>query len=177
VHHDSKKFSMKNRRGVSNIIGSLIVLAVVASVGSVILFQGLNQINAFNYDLTLHDKESSQALREDLIFEHVSFEPTAANMTLYIANIGTIDSTITTVTIVKIDTQELILRAQSPVDFPPTTVLIEDHIELPLLTIVLPVGTGQWDDSYYNASEYKISITTSKGNFEPEPTIAIPFNT
>jgi len=54
VSHGFSNFSLKKRRGVSQIIGSLIVLAVVASVGSVILFQGLNQINAFNYSLTFH---------------------------------------------------------------------------------------------------------------------------
>ena len=77
-----QKNSIKNRRGVSNIIGSLIVLAIVASVGSVILFQGLNQINAFNYDLTLHDKEHVNELREDIIFEHVRFDTTGTGKDL-----------------------------------------------------------------------------------------------
>ena len=45
VHH---KFSLNKRPAVSQIIGSLIVLAIVASIGSVILFQGLNQINKFD---------------------------------------------------------------------------------------------------------------------------------
>jgi len=75
VSHDSSQLLLKKRRAVSNIIGSLIVLALVASVGSVILFQGLNQINAFNYDLTLHDKERVNEIREDIIFQHVRFEP------------------------------------------------------------------------------------------------------
>ena len=100
---------MKNRRGVSQIIGSLIVLAVVASVGSVILFQGLNQINAFNHDLSFHDREYNEALREDILFEHVRFDPSTNDLVLYLANIGSIDSSIASVTVVKIDTQELIL--------------------------------------------------------------------
>jgi len=166
-----KKLSMKNRRGVSNIIGSLIVLAIVASVGSVILFQGLNQISAFNYDLRTFDEQYSAELREDILFEHVRFEPTNTDVILYLANIGSIDTTVATVTIVKIDTQELLLRGEFLAN---NTILLEDHIELNA-TAVLTVGTMQWDDAYYNDTNYKISITTSKGKFFD--TIAKPPNT
>jgi len=166
-----KKLSMKNRRGVSNIIGSLIVLAIVASVGSVILFQGLNQISAFNYDLKTFDEQHSAELREDILFEHVRFEPTNTEVILYLANIGSIDTTVATVTIVKIDTQELLLREEF---FTGNTILLEDHIELNA-TAILTEGTMQWDDAYYNDTNYKISITTSKGKFFD--TVAKPPNT
>jgi len=164
---------MTKRRGVSQIIGSLIVLAIVASVGSVILFQGLNQIAAFNHDLTLHDAQRNLALREDVLFEHVWFDLTGKNVTLYLANIGSTDTTIATVTIVKIGTQELILRENI---FAGNTILLEDHIELNV-TANLPDGIDEeWQDDYYfNSTAYKISITTSKGNFFT--TVATPPNT
>ena len=172
--HGPKKLSMTKRRGVSQIIGSLIVLAIVASVGSVILFQGLNQIAAFNHDLTLHDAQRNLALRENVLFEHVRFDPFSGNFTLYLANIGSTDTTIASVTVVKIDTQELILRENI---FAGSTILLEDHIELTLLA-ALPDFNGTdpfWNDGYYNDTNYKISITTSKGNFFD--TIAKPPNT
>ena len=170
--HGSRKLSMTKRRGVSNIIGSLIVLAIVASVGSVILFQGLNQISAFNYDLQTFDEQHSAELREDLLFEHVRFDPAGTDVILYLANIGSIDTTVATVTIVKIDTQELILRE---VILTGGTILLEDHIELILTTADLqPPGTF-WDDVYYDDKNYKISIATSKGKFFD--TIAKPPNT
>ena len=37
------------RRAVSQIIGSLAMMAIVAAVGSVVVFQGLNGIQAFRY--------------------------------------------------------------------------------------------------------------------------------
>ncbi|MBA4464139.1 MAG: hypothetical protein H2B01_08200, partial [Nitrosopumilaceae archaeon] len=86
-----KKSPLTRRRAVSQIIGSLVVLAIVASIGSVILFQGLNQINLFSHDLTLHDREHNEALREDILFEHIRFDPDSANIELYLANIGSID--------------------------------------------------------------------------------------
>ena len=163
---------LKNRRGVSQIIGSLIVLALVASIGSVILFQGLNQINAFNQDLTFHDREHSEALREDVLFEHVRFDPDSDNLVLYLANIGNIDTTVAYVTVVNIDTQEMILAWE---DVPAIngTIPIEDHIEI-TLNANLP-GTDIWNQTNYNSTDYKISISTSKGNFFS--TIAKPYNT
>jgi hypothetical protein len=156
---------MKNRRGVSQIIGSLMILALVAAVGSVILFQGLNQINAFNHELTIHDTERNLALRENVLFEHVWFDITGKNVTLYLANIGTTDTDIATVTMVKIDTQQLILREEILAG---GTIHLEDHIELNVTSADLSDWTDlgpQWGDEYYNNTDYKISISTSKGNF------------
>jgi hypothetical protein len=160
---------MKNRRGVSQIIGSLIVLAVVASVGSVILFQGLNQIQAFNHDLSFHDREYNEALREDILFEHVKFEPNTNGFILYLANIGSIDSTVGTVTVVRVDSQEMIFAWEDVNE----TIQIEDHIIILLNATSLP-GT-QWNQTGYNSTDYKISITTSKGNFFS--TVATPYDT
>ena len=169
---------MKNRRGVSQIIGSLMILALVAAVGSVILFQGLNQINAFNHELTIHDAERNLALRENVLFEHVWFDMTSKNVTLYLANIGSTDTTIATVTIVKIDTQELILREEI---FDDNFIALEDHIQLNVTTADLTnaMAFEEWGDGYYNSTNYKISVTTAKGNFFPAdgPWVAKPPNT
>ncbi len=173
MNHGPKKFSMKNRRGVSQIIGSLIVLALVASVGSVILFQGLNQINAFNYSLTFSDREHSEALREDILFEHVKFDPNTNAISLYLANIGSIDSNIATLTVVKIDTQELLL-AWSDVDAIDGAIPIEDHSVIVTNVTALP-DPFKWNQTNYNTTDYKISITTSKGNFFD--TVATPYDT
>ena len=165
-----KKLSMKNRRGVSNIIGSLIVLAIVASVGSVILFQGLNQISAFNSELTLHDTQRNLALREDVLFEHVRFDPDTNELVLFLANIGTTETTIATVTVVNIDSQELILR-NTTIN---RTIQIEDHIEINLFPDLLTGPQQFWNSTEYNSTEYRIVVATSKGNFFDA--IRTPFN-
>ncbi len=165
-----KKLSMKNRRGVSNIIGSLIVLAIVASVGSVILFQGLNQIAAFNQELTLHDKQRNLALREDVLFEHVRFDPDSEQLDLFLANIGTTETTIATITVVNIDSQELILR-NTTIN---RTIQIEDHIEISLFPVLMVFPNDKWNSTEYNSTEYRIVVATSKGNFFD--TIRAPFN-
>jgi len=165
-----KKLSMKNRRGVSNIIGSLIVLAIVASVGSVILFQGLNQIAAFNQELTLHDTQRNLALREDVLFEHVRFVPSTNELVLYIANIGTTETTIATITVVNIDSQELILR-NTTIN---RSIQIEDHIVINLFPDLMVSPNDIWNSTEYELKEYRIVVATSKGNFFD--TIRTPFN-
>ena len=181
-----KKITMNKRRGVSNIIGSLIVLAIVASVGSVILFQGLNQINAFNYDLTLHEKERVNELREDIIFEHVRFDPSYTipadgnNLHIFLANIGTVDTTISSITVVKIDTQELIFNRVIP-NSDQAFIPVEDHTEIILdenLTIPQEANLTLGGDTIWNSTNYgalphgtnpaplyKITVATAKGNF------------
>jgi len=165
-----KKLSMKNRRGVSNIIGSLIVLAIVASVGSVILFQGLNQIAAFNQELTLHDTQRNLALREDVLFEHVRFVPSTNELVLYIANIGTTETTIATITVVNIDSQELILR-NTTIN---RSIQIEDHIVINLFPDLMVSPNDIWNSTEYELKEYRIVVATSKGNFFD--TVRSPFN-
>ena len=157
------KLFLKKRRGVSQIIGSLVVLAIVASIGSVILFQGLNQINLFSHDLSFHDREHNESLREDLIFEHVRFDPNSNKIDLYLANIGSIESTISSVSVVKIDSQELIL-GWADVPAVNATIQIEDHNKIPITT-ELSQGTQIWNSTDYQTSNYKITISTTKGNF------------
>ena len=181
MSHDSNQLLLKKRRAVSNIIGSLIVLALVASVGSVILFQGLNQINAFNYDLTLHDKERVNEIREDIIFQHIRFEPDGDDLILYLANIGSVDSTIASVTVVKIDTQELIFTRERPTVN--ATIPIEESsmIVLDMANLDPSPPNDIWNSTLYGPDppnptpKYKITVGTSKGNFFT--TVAEPFNT
>jgi hypothetical protein len=139
----------------------------------VILFQGLNQINAFNYSLTFHDREHRDALREDILFEHVKFDPDSGDLILYLANIGSIDSTVASITVVKIDTQELVFAWAEVDSFEEDTILIEDHIIVNKTAIL--TGDTTWNQTYYNTTDYKISITTSQGNFFD--TVATPFDT
>ena len=102
--------SPKSRRAISQIMGSVVILGVVTSIGSVIMFNGMHEINAFTYDLTFHDKSKNEAFREDLIFEHVRFEPNTNQIVISLANIGTIDSTVESLSVVKIDTQEILVK-------------------------------------------------------------------
>ena len=167
------KFPIKKRRAVSQIMGSIVILGIVSSVGSVILFNGMNSISAFTYDLSFHEKSKNQIHREDIIFEHIRFVPGTDDIAIDLSNIGTVDSTVSNVTILKIDTQEIIANWVDVEE----TILTKDHTQILLdgSDIVLTTGSQIWDDDYYEFSEYRISLTSAKGNFFT--TVASPFNT
>ena len=168
-------FTPKNRRAVSQIIGSVAILGIVASVGSVILFNGMESISAFTYDLSFHEASKNELHREDIIFEHVRFIPGTDDLQIDLANIGTVESTISTVTIVNVDNQEIIANwvdVNQPIQIKDNQRITLDTIDQD--EIILGFGTI-WDDPVYVDANYKISLTTVKGNFFT--TVASPFNT
>lgn len=157
-------------------MGSAVILGIVTSVGSVILFNGMESISAFTYDLSFHEKSKNQLHREDIIFEHVRFVPGFDNLEIDLFNIGTVETTISTIVISKIDTQEIIVNwvdVNRSIQIKDNQRIILDDVDDS--EIVLLLGSGIWDDPIYVDSEYKISLTTTRGNFFT--TIASPFNT
>ena len=175
MRYVSSKISLKNRRAVSQVMGSLVILGVVSSVGSVIMFNGLGSVSAFTYDLSFHEKSKNLMHREDIIFEHVRFVPGFDNIEIDLINIGTVESTISTITILKIDDQEIITNW---VDIN-QSIQIHDNEKITLTgsnseVLLTPIGST-WNDAKYLNSDYKISLTTTRGNFFT--TVASPFNT
>ena len=156
-------------------MGSIVILGIVTSVGSVILFNGMESISAFTYDLSFHEKSKNQMHREDIVFEYVRFVPTTDTLEIDLLNIGTVESTISTITILKINNQEIIANW---VDVN-QSIQIKDNQKITLIgpseiELLNPPG-ATWDHTNYLNSEYKISLTTTKGNFFT--TIASPYNT
>ena len=49
---ENNKIFFKNRRGISQVIGSLLLLAIVVPLGTVVLVNGTAEINAFNNEMT-----------------------------------------------------------------------------------------------------------------------------
>jgi len=145
------------------------MLAIVVPVGIVILSQGLYEVADFNRFLSTTMEQGIDSVREDIIFEHVRFEPTGNQVTVSIRNISTITSSIDKISIVKMDTQELLVYQDNLASSLPlkdgTDIIVNANL----------ASSGQWADSMYVDSDYKISITTIRGNFFD--TIARPFNT
>ncbi len=177
MRHVFSKTSLKNRRAVSQIMGSIVILGVVASVGSVILFNGMNSISAFTYDLSFHEKSKNQLHREDIIFEYVGFVPGSDNLEIDLLNIGTVESTISSITITQIDTQEIIANwvdVNQLIQIKDNQKIILDDVDDAEI-VLSGIVTDTWNDDNYLTSKYKISLTTTRGNFFT--TVASPFNT
>jgi len=177
VKNVSSKLLLKNRRAVSQIMGSIVILGVVTSVGSVILFNGMESISAFTYDLSFHEKSKNQLHREDIIFEYVRFVPGSDNLEIDLLNIGTVESTISSITIIQINTQEIIANwvdVNQLIQIKDNQKIILDDVDDTEI-VLSGIVTDTWNDDKYLTSKYKISLTTTRGNFFT--TVASPFNT
>ena len=160
----NKKLSAK--RGISSIIGTLLMVAVVAAIGSVLLFQGMNNINNFNFTLSFLTG-SKDSLSEGLTIEHVRFNPTDNRLNIYIRNTGLQQVEIDKITIVKLDTQEIILNNN-------TNTVIPLSAEFKNMTQLPTITGGVWNVNQYNNTDYKISLLSTTGNYF-ETTVR-PFN-
>lgn len=162
------KMRFARRRGLSQVVGSLFMLAIVVPLGVVILSNGMGQAANFNQKLVMNSEKNIIAVQEDIVFEHIRFVPSTSEVVISVRNIGSIDTSINKISIVKMDTQELVLSESNLAPYLP----LKDSGDISVNAIL---SSGKWDDVNYKNSDYKISIVTSRGNFFD--TVARPFNT
>jgi hypothetical protein len=134
------------------------MLAIVVPVGTVIVTKGLNEVGEINNRLAGGVTFQNERGQEDIVFEHVRFNPVGNQVTVSLRNVGTTDSIVSKITIVKTDTQDLIVNNNLGINAQP-------KVGIDVLTNGNLVFTGRWDDPNYKDSEYKIGITTERGNF------------
>jgi hypothetical protein len=172
------------RRGVSQIIGTLMMAVIVVSVGTVLLFQGMGGINSFNNTLStflINNKDSSL---ENLTIEHVRFDPLSQKVSIWVRNTGTVDLSINTITVVRIDNQELIVNWNN-VNTQVSTknykqidigILGANIISMTCSTPTIPPpASAFWNTGTCSSYSYDITLTTKRGNsFEM---VAQPYNT
>src|SRR3989338_5227366 len=119
-----KNIVTKKRRAVSQVIGALFALAIVATFVSVLLIQGGQGGENVTAVLKIVEETEAKAAQEVFIIEHVKFNATIIDengntvdnheeIDIWVRNTGKIDIIIDRISIVKIDTQELIVNKEN----------------------------------------------------------------
>lgn len=170
MKNSHKILTLMKNRGVSQLLGSLFMLAIVVPIGSVILTQGMNDAAEFNHRLSNDASLQAETSQEDVIFEHIRFVPNSTEVIISLRNTGTVDATVSKITIVKTDTQDLLYYEDNLDPF----LSLEDVNDVSI-NADLPVSDWDAMNTSNPDSDYKISIITSRGNFFES--IARPFNT
>lgn len=169
----TKSMPCKNRRGLSQVMGALLMLAIVVPIGSVVLLNGVTEISAFNNSMAMTVDYRNNGIQEDIVFEHVRFEPTSNVVEITLLNSGTVETLIDKVTLVNMTSQDMLFKIDSLSTFEPTPLSIDNSTKI---MIDAELGGLNWQDSGTPTDyEYKISIITSRGNFFD--TIVRPYNT
>ena len=141
------------------------LLAIVVPIGSVILINGTSEINAFNNELANSYEYRNDGVQEDLVFEHVRFNPGDEEVQLSIRNAGTIETTVDRITILNMSDQKLLFKISGIGTFSPTKISLKESSEI---TFDATLKHLRWDYSDPNDNpnhEYKISLITERGNF------------
>ena len=164
---------LKKRRGLSQIMGGLLMLAIVVPLGSVVLFSGITEITAFNNSMSNTIEYQNKAIREDLVFEHIRFEPNSKVVTISALNTGSVEIVVDRITLVNMTDQKILFKIDSVGSFVPIVLQIQNSTDIDITANF--VGTD-WSDSNDPTNwEYRISIITARGNFFD--TVARPYNT
>jgi len=148
------------------------LLAIVVPLGTVLLVNGTTQINAFNNEMSSSLVWNTQGIREELIFEHIRFDPPTGDVTISLRNTGSVETIIDRVTLVNMTNQKILFKIDGMSAFVPITISIKSSTDI---TINANPEGGSWNSASIIEKEYKISIITSRGNFFD--TVARPYNT
>ena len=154
------------------------MLAVVAALGSVLLFAGIQNITDFNLFLDIVGNQQVELYNENFIIEHVRFDPNdpsngaGKNVTLWIRNTGSVDITIDRVTLHQIENQEMVIYDTEP----DLDVFVSEVKKLSYDDAT----TASWlpsDDIQTLGidKQYRLSVTTTRGN--TVEMIVQPYNT
>ncbi len=143
------------------------MLAIVVPIGVVILSTGLYEVADFNRFLTVTRDQGIDAVREDIIFEHVRFEPGTNQITVSLRNISTVELIVHRIAIVNKTNQDLLIYNDT-LPLSQSIIHLKDDTDI----IVYADTSVSWTQ---DGLDYKISITTARGNFFE--TTARPYNT
>ena len=164
---------LKKRRGLSQIMGGLLMLAIVVPLGSVVLFSGITEITAFNNSLSNTIEYRNNGIQENLVFEHIRFEPNSKMVTISALNTGSIEIVVDRITLVNMTNQKILFKIDSVSSFVPLVLQVQNSTDI---NIDADLGGFNWEDSGDPTKwEYRISIITARGNFFD--TVARPYNT
>ncbi len=161
------------RRGVSQVIGSLLLMAIVVPLGTVILFNGTSEINAFNNELSNSLEFRNDGVQEDLVFEHIRFDPASTQVMISLRNSGTVETTIDRISIVNMTNQKLVYKITDLSTFAPIKIPLKNSTDITVDAV--NIEGVNWGSGNVDGKEYRISIITQRGNFFD--TVAGAFNT
>jgi hypothetical protein len=148
------------------------MLAIVIPIGTVILFNGTSQINAFNNELSNSLEIRNDGVQEDIVFEHIRFDPDSKFVRISLRNVGTVETTIDRISILNMTNQDLVFKMDGIGSF---SKVIPLKNSTDIYVEAVDIEGVNWAEGNPDGKEYKISVITTRGNFFD--TVARPYNT
>jgi len=159
-------------------MGGLLMLAIVVPLGTVVLFSGITEITAFNNSMSNTIEYRNNGIQEDLVFEHVRFEPNSKTVTISAFNTGSVEIVVDRITLVNMSSQKILFKMDSVSSFVPIVLSVQNSTDIDIDADLFRYGNPlfNWEDGQNPTNwEYRISIITARGNFFE--TVVRPYNT
>jgi len=118
---------------------------------------------------------TNEGNQEDLVFEHVRFDPVTNNIDVTIKNTGSVETIIDRVILVNMTSQNVLFSISGISTFDTNPIQIKDSRSISIPATIEDPWCVVWDCGSTTNWDYKISIITGRGNFFD--TVARPFNT
>jgi flagellin-like protein len=140
------------RRAVSEIVATLIMLAVVASLGVLVFTFATSGLGSLSQSFTSLMGGSGDAISEKFVVEQVTFTTSGGSQgaDVYVRNVGTISATLVSVYIV--DQTSGTFVSQFTIS---TAVNVGTFVDVPHATLIFTPAHGH---------AYSFTVTTSRGN-------------
>lgn len=149
------------------------MLAIVIPIGTVILFNGTTQINGFNNELSNSLEYNNDGIQEDIVFEHIRFDPNSKAVMISLRNAGIVETTIDRISIVNMTNQKLVFKITDLSIFSPLVLPLKNSTDVTVVAV--DIEGADWGTGDPTGKEYRISVITSRGNFFD--TVARAYNT
>jgi len=139
---------MKRRKGVSPVVSSVLLTAIVVALGTSIFLWAVLLLNSYSQGISSSNLMSEEKLKEDFIVEHAVLNDTN-RLIIYVRNIGDIDVKIVSIWVYN-ETQLLF------------NIQLEEGIVI--YSQELKQIDRRVDYSWVSGETYKIKIVSERGN-------------
>ena len=106
------------------------MLAIVVPLGTVVLLSGVTEITAFNNSMSNTIEYRNNGIQEDLVFEHVRFEPNSKIVTISTLNTGSVDIIVDRITLVNMSNQEILFKIDGVGAFTPVALSVQNSSDM-----------------------------------------------
>jgi len=93
----------RRKKGISTVLGSLLVLLIVVSIGTALFVQSVSSVSSLSDSNTIFFDRRSKAVKEDVVVENIVFlSSVPKSAKVYVRNAGSIEFNVTSIYVNKV---------------------------------------------------------------------------
>lgn len=145
------RWARDGRRGISEIVSTLLMLAIVVSLGVLVFTFASGSLGSLSQGFSNLVTSQGDAVKEQFVVEQATFTFSGtAGADLYVRNVGSVSSSLVSVYVVDQSTGDFVVQIPTS-----TSLTVGDFVDIPHTTISFAPAHGH---------TYSFTVTSSRGN-------------